>query len=161
MKQRLMVQETKHWGSSSGDRRAIACADHAGQLDISTETKMHRTEARILRNTTHVPVRNWCPFFLGSRTRSLLDKRVIVNKTAGILPTFKEDHMFIRRGRKATLNRVSCDQSLVLQENWIRRCGKRNPRQGAGRIMNVCWEVAGENFSSFGIQHESSKERFC
>ena len=53
--------------ASAGDRRAIADADHAGQLDISGETKTARTSrtpepptdaARMAHNATHVPFRD-------------------------------------------------------------------------------------------------------
>ena len=55
---------------SAGDRRAIADADQAGQLDISGETKTARTlrtpepltdAARMAHNATHVPVRDLVP----------------------------------------------------------------------------------------------------
>ena len=57
--------------ASAGDRRAIADADQAGQLDISGETKTTRIlrtpepptdAARMAHNATHVPFRDWCPF---------------------------------------------------------------------------------------------------
>ena len=56
--------------ASSGDRRAIADADQAGQLDISGEAKTARSlrtpepptdAARMAHNATHVPFRDWCP----------------------------------------------------------------------------------------------------
>ena len=65
--------------ASDGDRRAIADADHAGQLAISGETKIPRAlrtlepptdAARMLHYTTHVPYRDWCPILSGkSRKR--------------------------------------------------------------------------------------------
>ena len=91
--------------ASAGDRRAIADADQAGQLDISGETKTARTvrtlepltdAARMAHNATHVPFRDWCPFCVPSRGRSSPHRRVVVNKTAGTLPKFKTDYMFIR-----------------------------------------------------------------
>ena len=54
--------------ASAGDRRAIADADQAGQLDISGEAKTARslrtpeppTDAvRMAHNATHVPFREW------------------------------------------------------------------------------------------------------
>ena len=84
--------------ASSGDRRALADADQAGQLDISGETKT----ARILRtpkmahNATHVPFRDWCPFCVASRGRSSPHRRVVVNKTVDTLPKLQTDFMFIR-----------------------------------------------------------------
>ena len=77
--------------ASAGDRRAIADADQAGQLDISGETRAARAlrtpepptdAARMIHNTTHVPFRDWCPFCLASRGRSSPHRRVMVNKTA-------------------------------------------------------------------------------
>ena len=65
--------------ASAGDRRAIADADQAGQLDISGETRTARTlrtpepptdAARMADNATHVQSRNWCPFCVASRGRS-------------------------------------------------------------------------------------------
>ena len=53
--------------ASAGDRRAIADADQAGQLDISGETKIARIlhypepptdAARMAHNATHVPFRD-------------------------------------------------------------------------------------------------------
>ena len=53
--------------ASTGDKRAIADADQAGQLDISDETKAARTlrtpetptdATRMANNTTHVPFRD-------------------------------------------------------------------------------------------------------
>ena len=77
--------------ASSGDRRAIANADQAGQLDISGETKYARSlrtpepptdAARMAHNATHVPFRDWCPICVASRGRSSPHRRVMVNKTA-------------------------------------------------------------------------------
>ena len=91
--------------ASAGDRRAIADADQAGQLDVSGEAKIARTlripepptdAARMIRNTTHVPFRDWCPFCVTSRGRSSPHRRVVVNKTADTLPKFQADYMFIR-----------------------------------------------------------------
>ena len=89
----------------AGDRRAIADVDEAGQLDISGEAKTARTlrtlepptdAARMAHNATHVPFRDWCPFCVASRGRSSPHRRVVVNKTAGTLPKFQTDYMFIR-----------------------------------------------------------------
>ena len=90
--------------ASAGDRRAIAGADQAGQLDISGETKTARTKrtpeppadsARMAHNATHVPFRDWCPFCVASRGRSSPHRRIVVNKTADTLPKFQTDYMFI------------------------------------------------------------------
>ena len=89
----------------AGDRRAIAGADQAGQLDISGEAKAARIQrtpepptdaARMAHNTTHVPFRDWCPICVASRGRSSLHRRAVVNKTAETLPKFQTDYKFIR-----------------------------------------------------------------
>ena len=91
--------------ASAGDRRAIADADQAGQLDISGEAKTARilrtpeppTDAvRMAHNATHVPFRDWCPICVASRGRSSPHRRVVVNKTADTLPKFQTYCMFIR-----------------------------------------------------------------
>ena len=91
--------------ASAGDRRAIADADQAGQLDISGEAKTARIlrtpepptdAARMAHNATHVPFRDWCPICVASRGRCSPHRRVVVNKTADTLPKFHTDHMFIR-----------------------------------------------------------------
>ena len=83
--------------ASAGDRRAIADADQAGQLDISGEAKTARslrtperpTDAvRMAHNATHVPFRDWCPICVASRGRSSPHRRVVANKTADSLPKF-------------------------------------------------------------------------
>ena len=90
---------------SAGDRRAIADADQAGQLDISGEAKTARSlrtpepptdAARMAHNATHVPFRDWCPICVASPGRSSPHRRVVVNKTADTLPKFQTDYMFIR-----------------------------------------------------------------
>ena len=89
---------------SAGDRRAIADADQAGQLDISGEAKTARSlrtpepptdVARVTHNATHVPFRDWCPICVASRGRSSPHRRVVVNKTADTLPKVQTDYMFI------------------------------------------------------------------
>ena len=91
--------------ASACDRRAIADADQAGQLDISGETRAARAlrtpetpidAAMMVHNTTHVPFRDWCPFCVASRGRSSPHTQVVVNKTADTLPKFQADYMFIR-----------------------------------------------------------------
>ena len=91
--------------ASAGDRRAIADADQAGQLDISGEAKTARIlrtpeqptdAARMAHNATHVPFRDWCPICVASRGRSFPHRRGVVNKTADTLPKFQTDYMFIR-----------------------------------------------------------------
>ena len=91
--------------ASAGDRRAIADADQAGQLDISGGAKTARAlstpepptdAARMAHNATHVPFRDWCPICVASRGRSSPHRRVVVNKTADTLPKFQSDYMFIR-----------------------------------------------------------------
>ena len=91
--------------ASACDRRAIADADQAGQLDISGEAKTARTlrtlepptdAARMAHNATHVPFRDWCPICVASRGRSSPHRRVVANKTADTLPKFHSDYMFVR-----------------------------------------------------------------
>ena len=91
--------------ASAGDRRLIAYADQAGQLDISGEAKTARIlrtpepptdAARMAHNETHVPFRDWCPICVASRGRSSPHRPVVVNKTADTLPKFQTDYMFIR-----------------------------------------------------------------
>ena len=95
--------------ASAGDRRAIADADRAGQLQISGGTKTARilripeppTDAvRMAHDATHVPFRDWCPICVASRGRSSPHRRVVVNKTADTLPKFQTDNMFIRTVRE-------------------------------------------------------------
>ena len=91
--------------ASAGDRRAIADADQAEQLENSGEAKTARmlrnreppTDAgRKAHNATPVPVRDWCPICVASRGRRSPHRRVVVNKTADTLPKFQTDYMFIR-----------------------------------------------------------------
>ena len=91
--------------ASAGDRRAIADADQARQLDIYGETKTARIPrtpepptdgARMAHNATHVPFRDWCPVCVSSRGRTSPRRRVVVNKTADTLPKFQTDYVFIR-----------------------------------------------------------------
>ena len=91
--------------ASAGDRRAIADADQARQLDISGEAKTARIlrtlepptdAARMAHNATHVPFRDWCQICVASRGRSSPHRRVVVNKTADTLPKFQTDYMFVR-----------------------------------------------------------------
>ena len=91
--------------ASAGDRRAIADADQARQLDISGEAKTARSlrtlepptdAARMAHNATHVPFRDWCPICVASRGRSSPHRRFVVNKTTDTLPKFQTDYMFIR-----------------------------------------------------------------
>ena len=91
--------------ASAGDRRAVADADQAGQLDTSGEAKTARIlrtpkpptdAARVAHNATHVPFRDWCPIYVASRRRSSPHRRVVVNKTADTLPKFQTVYMFIR-----------------------------------------------------------------
>ena len=90
--------------ASAGDRRAIAVAVQARQLDICGEAKSARilrtceppTDAGMAHNATHVPFRDWCPICVASRGRSSPHRRVMVNETADALPKFQTDYMFIR-----------------------------------------------------------------
>ena len=90
--------------ASAGDRRAIADADQARQLDISGKATTARTlrtlepptdAARMAHNATHVPFRDWCPVCVASRGRSSPHRRAVVNKTVDTLPKFQTDYMSI------------------------------------------------------------------
>ena len=104
--------------ASAGDRRAIADADQARQLDISGETKTARTlrspkqptdAARMAHNATHVPFRDWCPIYVASRGRRSPHRRVVVNETADTLPKFQTDSMFIGKvGECKTQPCITC-----------------------------------------------------
>ena len=87
---------------SAGDQRAIADADQARQLGIPCETKTPRALGTPEPPTdtanhtdTHVPFRGWCPFCVASRARGSPHRRVVVNETAGTLPKFQANNMFI------------------------------------------------------------------
>ena len=121
--------------ASAGDRRAIADADQARQLDISGETKTARilrtpeppTDAvRIAHNATHVPFRDWCPTCVASRGRSSPHRRVVVNQTADTLPKFQTDYMFIRTVIRGNAQ-WSSDQLHVRSERWLWRPDEGNP----------------------------------
>ena len=100
----------------AGDRRAIADADQAGQLEISGETKTARIlrtpepptdAARMAHNATHVPFRDWCPICVASRGRSSPHRRVVVNKTADTLPNSRRITCSFEQWQRAKLSHVS------------------------------------------------------
>ena len=121
----------------AGDRRAIADADQAGQLDTSGETKTARTlrisepptdAVRMAHNATHVPFRDWYQICVASRGRSSPHRRVVVNKTADTLPKFQTDYMFIRTVAESKNSAMydirgnaqwSGDQLHVRSERWL------------------------------------------
>ena len=122
--------------ASAGDRRAIADADQAGQLDISGGTKTARIQrtpepptdaAGMAHNATHVPIRDWCKISVASRGRRSPHRRVVVNKTADTLPKFQTDYKFIRTvsESKSQLYYIrgnaqwSSDQLHVRPERWL------------------------------------------
>ena len=123
--------------ASAGDRRAIADADQAGQLDISGETKTARilrtpgppTDAvRMAHNATHVPFRDWCPICVASRGRSSPHRRVVVNKTGGYPAEISDrTHVHSNSGREqnSAMYHVrgnaqrSSDQLHVRPEWWL------------------------------------------
>ena len=91
--------------ASAGEKRAIADADQAGQLDITGEMRAARAlrspepptdAARMIHNTTHKPFRDWCPFCVAIRGRNSPHRRVVMRKTADTLPKFQADKIFIR-----------------------------------------------------------------
>ena len=92
---------------SAGDRRAIADADQAGQLEISGEMNTARTVrtpepptdgARMAHNTTHGPTQRLVPILCcESRTKfSAQTSCGEQEKKADTLPKFQTDYMFIR-----------------------------------------------------------------
>ena len=104
------VERDEAQEASAGDRRAIADADQAGQLDTSGEAKTARIlrtpepptdAARMAHNATHVPFRDWSPICVASRGRSSPHRRVVVNKTADTLPKFLDRlHVHSNSGRE-------------------------------------------------------------
>ena len=96
----------------AGDRRAIADADQAGQLDISRKAKGSRSlrtptdVARMADKATHVPFRDWCPICVASRGRSSPHRRVVVNKTADTLPKLQTTCSF-EQWQRAKFTHVS------------------------------------------------------
>ena len=85
--------------ASAGDRRAIADADVAGQLDISGEAKTARIlrtpepptdAARMAHNATHVPFRDWCPICVASRGRSWARRRMLCRNSRRITCSFEQ-----------------------------------------------------------------------
>ena len=115
--------------ASAGDRRAVAGADQAGQLDISGEAKTARIlrtpkpptdAARVAHNATHVPFRDWCPIYVASRRRSSPHRRVVVNKTADTCRNSKQFTCSIEQRQRAQLSHVSHSWH-VRSERWL--CG--------------------------------------
>ena len=103
--------------ASAGDRRPIADADQAGQLDISGETRTARTlrtrepptdAARMAHKATHVPFRDWCPICVASRGRSSPHRRVVVNKTADTLEFPDGLHVHSNSGREQVVISFMC-----------------------------------------------------
>ena len=131
--------------ASAGDRRAIADADQAGQVDISVEAQTARAvrtpepptdAARMAHNATHVPFRDWCPICVASRGRNSPHRRVVVNKTADTLPKFQTDYMFVRTVAESKTQPLyhirgnaqwSGDQLHVRLERWLRGSDEGNP----------------------------------
>ena len=133
--------------ASAGDRRAIADADQAGQLDISGEVETARSlrtaepptdAARMAHNATHVPFRDWCPICDASRGRSSPHRRVVVSKTADALPTAEIPdglHVHSNSGREqnSAMYHIrenaqwSGDQLHVRSERWLRGSDEGNP----------------------------------
>ena len=132
--------------ASAGDRRAIADADQAGQLDISGEAKTARSlrtpepptdAARMAHNAAHVQFRDWCPICVASRGRSSPHRRVVVNKTADTLPKFQTDRLHVHsnsgREQNSAMYHIggnaqwSGDQLHVRSERWLRGSDEGNP----------------------------------
>ena len=130
------VERHKAQEASAGDRRAIADADQAGQLDISGEMRTARTlripepptdAARMAHNATHVPFRDWCPICVASRGRSSTHRRVVVNKTADTLPKLQTDYIFIRTVAESKtqpcITFVETRSGVVISFMYARKCG--------------------------------------
>ena len=120
---------------SAGDRRAIADADQAGQVDISGETKTAATlrtlepptdAVRMAHHATHDPFRDWCPFCVASRGRSSSHRRVAVNKT---------DYMFIRTVAESKVQPcitfVETRSGVVISFMCARKGGYEGPDEGS------------------------------
>ena len=99
-----MVPRHEAREASAGDRRTVADAGQAEQLDISGETKTARIlrtpepptdAARIGTQRDTRSVQRLMPGMC-SRRRSSPHRRVVVNKAADTLPKFQTDYMFIR-----------------------------------------------------------------
>ena len=89
--------------ASVGDRRAIADACQARELDISGEAKTARTlrtpeprtdAARMAHNTTHVPFRDWCPICCDSWTK--FSAQTSCGEQDGGYRNSRQKNMFIR-----------------------------------------------------------------
>ena len=118
--------------ASAGDRRAIADADQAGQLDISGETKTARIlrtpepptdAASVAQNATHVPFRDWCPICVASRGRSSPHRRVVVDKRRILCRNSRQTTCSFEQWQRAKLSHVShswsSDQFHVRQERRL------------------------------------------
>ena len=131
--------------ASAGNRRAIAGADQAGQLDISGETKAARTlrtpepptdAARMAHNATHVPLRDWCPFCVASRGRSSSAQTSCGEQNSGHsaeVPGRLHVHRDRGREQNSAMHHIrgtaqwSSDQLRVRTERWLRGLDEGNP----------------------------------
>ena len=166
--------------ASAGDRRAIAKAEQAGQLDISGETRSARTlrtpepptdAVRMIHNTTHVPFEDWCPFCVASRGRSSPHRRVVVSKTADTLQKFQLDCMSIR-----TVAESKTQPCITFVGDQLHLCAERiayglvltpvvvqcDKEMGT---IDVCRKVAQrekvENGAKICAKNKSSEQRVC
>ena len=123
--------------ASASDRREIADADQAGQLDISGETKTARTlrisepptdAARMALNATHVPFRDWCPFCVASRSRSSPHRRSCGEQDGGFsaeVPDGLHVHSNGGREQNSAMHHIrgnaqwSGNQLHVPSERWL------------------------------------------
>ena len=95
---------------------------------------------RMLHTTTHVPFRDWCPFCVVSRGRSFPHRRVVMNKTADILPKFQTDYMFIRTVEESQ-NSWNCPSGANFWEDvWTDRSLMKCPRSQAGSVSRQ-WKL--------------------
>ena len=131
--------------ASAGDRRAIADADQAGQLDISGETKTARiprtpeppTDAvRMAHKATHVPFRDWCPDLCCESWLKFSAQTSCGEQDGGYTAEIPDRlHVHSNSGREQ--NSAMChicgnaqrsgDELHVRSERWLRGSDEGNP----------------------------------
>ena len=129
--------------ASAGDRRAIADADQAGQLDISGEAKTARAlrtpepptdAARMAHNTTHVPFRE--PI-LCCESRAKFSSQTSCGEQDGGYSAEVPDGLHVHsnggREQNSAMHHIrenaqwSGDQLHVRSERWLRGSDEGNP----------------------------------
>ena len=186
----LMTKITRHEAheTSAGDKRSLADAHQAGQLEISSETRAARAlctpepptdAARMAHNTTHVPFRDWGPFCVTRRGRSSPHRRVVVNKTADTLPEVQADYMFTRTVAESKTQ--TCITFVETRSGAvIRGLGEGTPTsirlprfpqssdrtvrqrdQYHSRVQKTCARKKGENSVAICAKNEPPEQRVC